>query len=144
MNNDWILVNEKLPNNEENVLITFVNEVGTHIGESLYRNSKFFYTAETDTGYYEEIYSCVIAWMPLPTPYQSEKINKRKIKFKNGEIECFWEKGKRNPCKCGSNLFHEEYSGTHIYGVCNACDMDIYEFKFDKEYIQKSEWKDKE
>ena len=40
-----------------------------------------------------------------------------------------------NPCGCGSNCFHYEYDKARniIYGVCNVCDIDIYEVK--KEYI---------
>lgn len=70
-------------------------------------------------------------------------MNNRKIKLKDGEIQTFWYRGKRNPCGCGSNCFHEEHDDTHLYGVCNACDRDIYEFEYDIEYIKNSEWKDK-
>lgn len=71
----------------------------------------------------------------------TEIINKRKIKLLDGEIQSFWFKSERNPCGCGSNLFHEEFNGKTLYGVCNACDSDIYELKFDADYIEKSEWK---
>jgi len=70
-------------------------------------------------------------------------MNNRKIKLKDGEIEGFWIKGERNPCGCGSNCFHEEYDGKILYGVCNACKSDIYEFKYDEAYINNSEWKNK-
>lgn len=29
-------------------------------------------------------------------------------------------------CSCGCNVYHYEYDGTEIYGVCNACNKDIY------------------
>ena len=67
---------------------------------------------------------------------------KRKVKLKDGEIESFWYKGEMNPCHCGSNLFHEEYDGNNLYGVCNACNRDLYIFRFDEEYINNSKWKD--
>ena len=42
--------------------------------------------------------------------------------------------GENNPCGCGSNVYHLEYDGKKIYGVCNACNTDIYEYK--DEYIE--------
>lgn len=38
-------------------------------------------------------------------------------------------------CSCGANVFHYEYDGKNIYGVCNACDQDLYIVK--KEYVNK-------
>jgi len=70
-------------------------------------------------------------------------MSNRKIKLKDGEIESFWYKGEKNPCKCGSNLFHKEYEGKHLYGVCNACDRDVYELEFKEEYVKNSEWDNK-
>lgn len=42
---------------------------------------------------------------------------------------------RNNPCNCGSNCYHLEYNkiDNKIYGVCNACDTDIYEIR--DEYI---------
>jgi len=62
---------------------------------------------------------------------------------KNGEVEGFFIKGERNPCGCGSNVFHKEYNGKTLFGVCNACERDIYEYYDDQDYIDKSQWKDK-
>ncbi|NFI08700.1 hypothetical protein FDF97_16180 [Clostridium botulinum] len=71
-------------------------------------------------------------------------MNKRKVMYKNGEWQDFWFKGKRNPCGCGSNIFHEELLiNGKVIGVCNACNEDIYEFNYTKEEIKKIEWKDK-
>ena len=40
----------------------------------------------------------------------------------------YFVSGQRNPCGCGSNCYHHEYDRRDgkIYGVCNACDTDIY------------------
>lgn len=55
-------------------------------------------------------------------------ITKRKIQYyEGGGIWCYWIKDQMNPCKCGSNVYHREYDGKTIYGVCNACNKDIYE-----------------
>lgn len=48
-------------------------------------------------------------------------------------VHCYLN-SRRNSCGCGSNLFHYEYNGTNIYGVCNACETRIYEIK--EEYIE--------
>lgn len=63
---------------------------------------------------------------------------KRKIQYyddiKNG-IWCYMVKGgEMNPCGCGSNCYHHEYDGIKLYGVCNSCQRDIYEYK--EEYIE--------
>ena len=63
---------------------------------------------------------------------------KRKIKLLDGEIESFWIKSERNPCGCGSNVFHIVDDGLHIIGVCNSCSLDIYEYKEREEF---NEWK---
>ena len=61
---------------------------------------------------------------------------KRKIQYyDDGEYyHNYWVKGENNPCGCGSNVYHLEYDGKKIYGVCNACNTDIYEYK--DEYIE--------
>lgn len=64
------------------------------------------------------------------------------IKLTDNEIESFFIKGQRNPCGCGSNLYHQVYNGEHLYGVCNACKRYIYEIEYDEEYIKNSEWRD--
>ena len=52
-------------------------------------------------------------------------------------------KGENNPCGCGSNCYHDEYDGKKIYGVCNACDTDIYELKdeYVEEKLKEGIWK---
>lgn len=48
-------------------------------------------------------------------------------------------------CECGCNVFHQEYDGENIYGVCNACQFDKYMIQ--PQYINdelnrpNSEWK---
>ncbi len=72
LDRQWISVKERLPEDNQETLIVFINKAGKHVGESLYKNGKFYYVAETDHGYYEEIFSCVTHWMPLPAPPESE------------------------------------------------------------------------
>lgn len=38
-------------------------------------------------------------------------------------------------CPCGANVYHYEYDGNEIYGVCNACGKDLYVVK--EGYIDK-------
>ena len=67
----------------------------------------------------------------------------RKVECKDGKNIDYWFKGEYNPCKCGSNLFHHELDeNNRLFGVCNACGKDIYEFKFD-ESVLKAQWIDK-
>lgn len=56
-------------------------------------------------------------------------MDKRKTKMLNGEVHTFFIKGQRNPCGCGSNCFHKVDDGMKTYGVCNACNRYIYEYK---------------
>ena len=50
------------------------------------------------------------------------------------KVHSYWIEGKRNPCECGSNVFHYEYDGINIFAKCNSCNKTIYEIK--KEYIE--------
>ena len=61
---------------------------------------------------------------------------KRKIQYYDNSkyYHSYWVEGEKNPCGCGSNVYHLEYDGKKIYGVCNACNADIYEYK--DEYIE--------
>lgn len=38
-------------------------------------------------------------------------------------------------CSCGANVYHYEYDGENIYGVCNACGKDLYVVK--EEHVDK-------
>ena len=54
--------------------------------------------------------------------------------------------GQKNPCGCGSNLYHYQYDGNILYGVCNTCGSDIYEIKdeYVEEQLNKGIWKFKD
>lgn len=69
MNNDWTLCTLQSPQEGEEVLLTFKNSVGLHVGESTFKDGIYFYIAETNTGYFEEQYNIPIAWMKKPKPY---------------------------------------------------------------------------
>lgn len=47
----------------------------------------------------------------------------------------YYSSENKNPCGCGSNCYHYEYDRINnvIYGVCNACEEDIYIVK--EEYM---------
>lgn len=64
----------------------------------------------------------------------------RTIKLLNGTVEACIVKGEKNPCGCGSNIFHYEkdHDENKVYGVCNACGRDIYEHKDNFDF---KEWK---
>lgn len=32
-------------------------------------------------------------------------------------------------CSCGANVYHYEYDGNEMYGVCNGCGKDVYVVK---------------
>ena len=53
--------------------------------------------------------------------------------------------GERNPCGCGSNCYHHKYDRRDgkIYGVCNACDKDIYiiDKKYKNQRLEIGVWK---
>ena len=64
---------------------------------------------------------------------EKEMEGKRKIQYCEDGVLCHsyvLDGGKTfNPCGCGSNVYHLEYDGKTIFGVCNACGKDIYEVK---------------
>ena len=79
----WIPVSERLPEDEQECLITYKGIGGFHIdlatySTNLYKVDKYdfhtkkdisgFYGFDTEYGYYE--WSDVVAWMPLPQPYK--------------------------------------------------------------------------
>ena len=65
---NWISVITRLPKEWQVVLLTFKNSVGIHVGEATYKDSAFYYVAETDCGCFEEVYSIPLAWMEMPKP----------------------------------------------------------------------------
>lgn len=46
-------------------------------------------------------------------------------------------------CSCKANVYHYEYDGKKIYGVCNACGEDVYILKdeYVEETLNKGIWK---
>lgn len=68
----WIPISERLPEEEEYILLSFANYTGLDIGryEKDGENDKFY------TGDDEETYAhyglIVNAWMPLPKPYKEK------------------------------------------------------------------------
>ena len=70
---------------------------------------------------------------------------KRKVQYyeDSNNIWCYYSSDSLNPCGCGSNCYHYEFDGKKIYGVCNACDTDIYEVKdeYVEEKLQQGIWK---
>lgn len=61
----------------------------------------------------------------------------------NKKIWCYYSSDSLNPCGCGSNCYHYEFDGKKIYGVCNACDTDIYEVKdeYMREKLKEGTWR---
>lgn len=45
-------------------------------------------------------------------------------------------------CSCGANVYHYEYDGENIYGVCNGCGKDLYIVKPEHidEYLKQGVW----
>lgn len=70
--NEWIPVEERMPNYMQNVLVTYIGcfGVGHHCDEVAYYDySGQWMWSQDDTRVGVEI----IAWMPLPEPYQGEE-----------------------------------------------------------------------
>lgn len=60
---------------------------------------------------------------------------------------CYFISGKKNPCGCGSNCFHQEQDTEtgNVYGVCNVCKRDIYQLEGEEhiqEELSKGVWKE--
>lgn len=66
----WIPISERLPEEEEYILLSFANYTGLDIGryEKDGENDKFYPGDEEET--YASYGLIVNAWMPLPEPYR--------------------------------------------------------------------------
>lgn len=60
----WIPEKERLPENDEMVLVTCITKKGVRSVNRAYYSSGFWHGSGSMSG--------VIAWMPLPEPYRSE------------------------------------------------------------------------
>ena len=69
----WIFCSERLPKEEEDVILTFRNSTGIYVEMATYIWRKFYYISYADENYYEEEVKEPIAWMPLPDPYKPEQ-----------------------------------------------------------------------
>lgn len=69
----WIPCSERLPEEEEYILLSFANYTGLDIGryENDGENDKFYPGDEEET--YASYRLIVNAWMPLPEPYREEE-----------------------------------------------------------------------
>ena len=66
----WIPISERLPEEEEYILLSFANYTGLDIGRYEHdgENDKFYPGDDEET--YAHYGLIVNAWMPLPTPYE--------------------------------------------------------------------------
>lgn len=69
----WIPCSERMPEEEEYILLSFANYTGLNIGryENDGENDKFYPGDEEET--YAHYGLTVNAWMPLPEPYREEE-----------------------------------------------------------------------
>lgn len=85
MNDDWIPVEERMPEEYGEYLVTIVPSAGYLWGKRIIANfsdlmgivkKPIFYTGEVGKIDFEDITDMVIAWRPLPEPYRPERIKK--------------------------------------------------------------------
>ena len=69
----WIPCSERMPEEEEYILLSFANYTGLDIGryENDGENDKFYPGVDEET--YASYGLIVNAWMPLPEPYREEE-----------------------------------------------------------------------
>ena len=70
---EWIRCDVQSPKDGQEVLLTFENRDGIHVGEGTFSQGKFYYIAEIIDDYFERTYSIPIAWMPKPKPYNEKE-----------------------------------------------------------------------
>lgn len=79
MNMDiWIPIGEKLPENDDYILLSFENypvpDIGRYVQD---KEGGAFYPGDSDNSY-TSFGVFVNAWCPLPEPYRAERVNKEK------------------------------------------------------------------
>ena len=69
----WIPISERLPEEEEYILLSFANYTGLDIGRYEHdgENDNFYSGDDEET--YAQYGLIVNAWMPLPEPYREEE-----------------------------------------------------------------------
>lgn len=79
----WIPCSERLPEEEEYILLSFANYTGLDIGryENDGENDKFYPGDEEET--YASYGLIVNAWMPLPEPYREDWVDEKEQELKN-------------------------------------------------------------
>lgn len=82
MNDGWILVEERMPEEYGEYLVTIVPQAGYLWAKRIIANfsdlmgivkKPIFYTGEVGKIDFEDITDMVIAWRPIPEPYQPER-----------------------------------------------------------------------
>jgi len=66
---EWILCSLESPNKDQEVLLTFKNSAGLHVGEATFKSDTYFYVVQTDNESYEDAYGIPVAWMSKPIAY---------------------------------------------------------------------------
>ena len=90
MNDDWIPVEERMPEEYGEYLVTIVPSAGYLWGKRIIANfsdlmgivkKPIFYTGEVGKIDFEDITDMVIAWQPLPEPYIPRNQNKPEERY---------------------------------------------------------------
>lgn len=75
---EWTLCRTESPEENQQVILTFKNSAGTHVGEATFKNNAYYYITDTEFGYYEETYGIPIAWMIKPEPFNNKIIREHR------------------------------------------------------------------
>lgn len=67
----WIPVTERLPNKQDDYLVTIPLDNNSLYVDVLHFHKGKFY--ETDSEWGDVVYDDVLAWMPLPEPYKANQ-----------------------------------------------------------------------
>ena len=83
-------------------------------------------------------------YMKYAKKYNSTGTKRMKTQLHSDDhsIWSYISRGKSNPCGCGSKVYHYEYDGNTIFGVCNACNKKIYEIPHEEneERLKEGVW----